>query len=104
MGPAAAHPRSFVPSRQNAVRRSLSTLALTSPMERRPPAMGARPAVPPTVPDAAGPTLSAIANLRLDSELAIITRADGQRIDEIKAYLVAGTLPSVAISGVRTSP
>jgi multidrug efflux pump subunit AcrB len=41
--------------------------------------------------------LASLAEIRLDSEVAVIPRIDGRRVDEVKAYLVAGTLPSVAL-------
>ncbi len=43
---------------------------------------------------AEGPTLDAVGTLELDSQVAAITRIDGRRVNAVKAYLVAGTLPS----------
>jgi multidrug efflux pump subunit AcrB len=78
----------------------LSALGMSSP---RPlgPTVGPPARVPPSVPDAAGPPLSAIAELRLDSEVAVIPRLNGQRINEVKAYVVAGTLPSTVLDDLQ---
>lgn len=43
-----------------------------------------------------GPPLSALARVKLDAEVGAITRIDGERMNEVKGYLTAGTLPSVA--------
>ncbi len=42
--------------------------------------------------------LSAMAKIELDSEVGSISRIDGRRVNEVKAYLVAGTLPSTAVT------
>lgn len=83
-------------ARQNRSLAELAAVALQSPMPQRPIVVRAQ-SRPPSIPDWSGPTLSAIAQLQLDSEVAVIPRLDGQRFDEVKAYLVASTLPSEAV-------
>lgn len=55
---------------------------------------------PPNAPPSApiSPPLGAIADFELGSDVAAIVRIDGERTNEIKAYLAAGVLPSVALS------
>ncbi|MCT0213246.1 MULTISPECIES: efflux RND transporter permease subunit [unclassified Synechococcus] len=45
--------------------------------------------------------LDALAALQLEPELASITRRDGQRINAVRAYLAAGTLPSSVLAEFR---
>ncbi len=77
---------------------SLAELAALQLKSRR---QGPPPRGPGGRPQNASPprdaSLAAIAQLRLDSEVASIPRLDGQRMNEVKAYLRAGTLPAVAI-------
>ncbi len=58
------------------------------------------PAGPPDGPPRAiiNPPLAAIADLQLGSDRAAIVRIDGERTNEIKAYLAAGVLPSKAMA------
>ncbi|MDF1811404.1 MAG: efflux RND transporter permease subunit [Verrucomicrobiales bacterium] len=42
--------------------------------------------------------LAAISELELGSEVAAITRRDGQRFNEVRAYITAGTLPDLVIT------
>jgi multidrug efflux pump subunit AcrB len=44
------------------------------------------------------PPLAALARLNLTSDVATISRVDGQRMNEVKAYITAGTLPAEVIS------
>ena len=43
-------------------------------------------------------TLAAIANWELDADVGAIVRIDGQRANEVKAYIQAGILPSAVIA------
>ncbi len=45
-----------------------------------------------------GPPLWALAQLNLSSDVATIPRVDGLRMNEVKAYITAGTLPAQVIS------
>ncbi len=58
------------------------------------------PVGPPGTPPSAiiNPPLAAIADLQLGSDRAAIVRIDGERTNEIKAYLSAGVLPSKAMA------
>ncbi len=47
--------------------------------------------------------LSAIASIQLEPQRALITRYNGVRMNEIQGYIVAGTLPSVALNGFQAS-
>lgn len=48
-----------------------------------------------------GPPLSAIANFQLDSDIAAITRINGENTNELKAYITAGKLPAVVLADFR---
>lgn len=45
--------------------------------------------------------LEAIGEFQLDSNVAAIPRLDGKRMNEVKAYLEAGTLPAIVIADVK---
>lgn len=47
--------------------------------------------------------LSAVASIELQPQRALITRYNGVRMNEIQGYIVAGTLPSVALKGFQDS-
>ena len=47
---------------------------------------------------AQGIPLSAVGNLNLDSEVAGITRINGRRVNEVKAYITAGVLPHMVLT------
>ena len=49
-----------------------------------------------------GVALSSIAKLELDSEVAAIPRIDGRRVNEVKAFITAGTLPHVVVKEFKT--
>ncbi|MEM8946295.1 MAG: efflux RND transporter permease subunit [Planctomycetota bacterium] len=54
---------------------------------------------PDTMPKpSSDPPLAAIADFELGSDVAAIVRIDGQRTNEIKAYLSAGVLPAAAFA------
>jgi multidrug efflux pump subunit AcrB len=44
-----------------------------------------------------GTPLAAIAQFQLSSDVAAITRINGRRVNEVKAYITAGVLPSVVL-------
>ncbi len=48
-----------------------------------------------------GTPLSAIARVELESEVGAITRVSGQRMNEVKAFVTAGTLPSTVLDEFR---
>lgn len=48
-----------------------------------------------------GPPLSAIAHFELDSDIAAITRINGENTNELKAYITAGKLPAVVLADFR---
>ncbi len=48
-----------------------------------------------------GTPLSAIARMELGSEVGAITRVGGQRMNEVKAFIRAGTLPSTVVDEFR---
>ena len=60
------------------------------------PQPSAMPGQPPT-PQVSAP-LEAIADFELGSDQAAVVRVNGQRTNEIKAYLEAGVLPSVVLA------
>ena len=47
--------------------------------------------------------LSSVASIRLEPQRALITRYNGVRMNEVQGYIVAGTLPSVALKGFQES-
>jgi multidrug efflux pump subunit AcrB len=47
--------------------------------------------------------LSSVASIRLEPQRALITRYNGVRMNEVQGYIVAGTLPSVALKGFQDS-
>lgn len=47
------------------------------------------------------PLLGSLGEFQLDSDVGAIIRIDGQRVNEVKAYLHAGTLPSVVTEEFR---
>ena len=65
-------------------------------VSNRPRPANGPPSAPPSAP--ISPPLGAIADFELGSDVAAIVRIDGERTNEIKAYLAAGVLPSVALS------
>ena len=68
----------------------------TQGQPKRNSGMRAGPATP-TQP----PTLGSLGRFELDSDVATIVRIDGQRVNEVKAYIRAGVLPSVAMKDFR---
>ncbi len=74
----------------------LAAIQLQSPPR---PGPGARPG-PPNRRNApsSGAPLSALASLDLGSEVAAIPRLNGQRMNEVKAYLAVNSLPSQALA------
>lgn len=59
---------------------------------------------PPTNSPPAGPRLvplNAVADLELGANLATIVRVDGERTNEVKAYITSGVLPSEVLSDFR---
>ncbi|MEM9657591.1 MAG: efflux RND transporter permease subunit, partial [Planctomycetota bacterium] len=69
----------------------LATVELAPPPRRGPQG-------PPGVaPEGAAP-ISAVASLELSSDSAAIPHIDGRRVNEVKAYLKAGTLPSKVLA------
>jgi multidrug efflux pump subunit AcrB len=59
------------------------------------------PLGPPRPPDSAAEGAApvvALAELELSSEVGSISRINGERVNEVKAYLTAGTLPSKVVS------
>ncbi len=46
-------------------------------------------------------TLGSLGQFELDSDVATIVRIDGQRVNEVKAYIRAGVLPSVVMQAFR---
>lgn len=71
--------------------------ALVVPSQKQP----SRPA--PTGPPGSAPspnplpTLGSLGEFELDSDIASVTRIDRQRVNEVKAYINAGVLPSVVV-------
>ncbi|MAT15243.1 MAG: acriflavine resistance protein B [Planctomyces sp.] len=57
---------------------------------------------PPTNSPEGGTPLAAIADFQLDADLGAITRLNGRRVNEVKAYLSAGVLPSEVLSEWQT--
>lgn len=51
---------------------------------------------PPTKTD--NPPLAAVADFQLGADVAAVVRIDGERTNEIKAYLTAGVLPSTVLA------
>jgi len=45
--------------------------------------------------------LSAVASIQIEPQRALITRYNGVRMNEVQGYIVAGTLPSVALKGFQ---
>lgn len=45
--------------------------------------------------------LSAVASIQIEPQRALITRYNGVRMNEVQGYIVAGTLPSVALEGFQ---
>ena len=74
----------------------LSALQLTSQQRRGPP----RNAEPPgqAVSPPANPTVASLANFELESDVGAVVRIDGRRVNEVKAYIRAGVLPSVVLN------
>lgn len=57
----------------------------------RPNSPSTGPSATPSIP------LGAIADFRLDSDVAAVVRINGERTNEVKAYLTAGVLPAVVL-------
>ena len=73
----------------------LSSLQLTSQQRRGPPAGAGPPSQPGTPP--ANPTVSSLADFQLESDVGAVVRIDGRRVNEVKAYIQAGVLPSTVL-------
>lgn len=57
-----------------------------------------RPMMPTPLPQRqGGVALSSLGTINLDSEVASIPRIDGRRVNEIRAFITADTLPSVVV-------
>ena len=78
-------PSSVRPSKSN-VNPSSSIIAGASAPSRFPPQ---------------NPTLASVAEFELDSDVGAIVRIDGRRVNEIKAYLQAGVLPSIVLQDFK---
>lgn len=79
----------------------LAATQLYSP-RRRAPAGGAPtgpPGAAPTSPSI--PTVASLTEFRFESNIGAIVRIDGRRVNEVKAYIQAGTLPSVVMKEFR---
>ncbi len=72
----------------------LSALQLTS-QPRRPSPIGVPPGQAVTRP--VHPTVASLADFKLDSDVGAVVRIDGRRVNEVKAYIRAGVLPSVVL-------
>ena len=66
-------------------------------LEFQPPRQSG-PGRPPNPASEGGSPLSAVARLALSSEVAAIPRINSQRMNEVKAYLTVGTLPSKVLA------
>jgi multidrug efflux pump subunit AcrB len=49
----------------------------------------------------APPTLASVADFRLDSDVGGVVRINGRRVNEVKAYIRAGVLPSTVIDNFK---
>ena len=70
----------------------VKALPLISPRPARPPSAQSQPPAQPVAT-----TISHVADFQLKSEIGGIIRVDGQRTNEVKAYIDAGVLPSRVI-------
>ncbi len=71
--------------------------ALPLPAMQRPPTNGP-PQTPATATGLSPLTLGSIAKWQLDSDVGAIVRIDGQRANEVKAYIRAEVLPSTVVA------
>jgi multidrug efflux pump subunit AcrB len=74
----------------------LAAIPLTS-QNRLPPFPGS----PPTQ-HASHPTLASLTEFDLDADVGGIVRIDGRRVNEVKAYIEAGVLPSIVMENFKT--
>ncbi len=65
-----------------------------------PPSVGGPPAR--ALMNGASPTLASISDMTLRSDYAAITRVNGQRVNEVKAYTRAGVLPASVMEDFRS--
>ncbi len=72
-----------------------SRSAVPGPGGANPQQPGSRPSGP------VAPLLGSLGKFRLDSDVAAIIRWNGQRANEVKAYLQAGVLPSVVLDQLQ---
>ena len=75
----------------------LAALMVPSPKPSPRPA----PLGPPGLTPVASPTLGSLGEFELDADIASVTRIDRQRVNEVKAYINAGVLPSVVVNDFR---
>ena len=77
----------------------LSALQLTS-QQRRPPTSAGTGTGPPgrSAAPPANPTVASLADFELDSDVGAVVRIDGRRVNEVKAYIQAGVLPSTVLN------
>jgi multidrug efflux pump subunit AcrB len=75
----------------------LGSIQLPSP-NRQPPILLAGPKGPqPAEASPPNPTLASLGEFRLESDVGAIVRIDRRRVNEVKAYIEAGVLPSVVV-------
>ncbi len=91
-----------LPVRVRMVRRDVARLDRLAALQ----IVGNRPRLPtgpPELPPRANlpAPLAAIADLKLDSDVAAVVRIDGERANEIKAYLTAGVLPATVLADFK---
>ena len=78
----------------------LSSLQLASPQRRPATApQGAPPGRAPVPP--VSPTVASLANLKLESDVGAVVRINGRRVNEVKAYIRAGVLPSSVLESFK---
>ena len=70
------------------------------PQQRPPPQTAADPRRQ-NQPPPQNPTVASLASFQLESDVAAVVRIDGRRVNEIKAYIRAGVLPSVVVDDFK---
>lgn len=81
--------------------KQLAAIPITPPNRHRPtPSPGATPPGPLEIP--ANPSLASLTEFQLDSDVGAVVRIDGRRVNELKAYIRAGRLPSVVMNDFKT--
>ena len=57
----------------------------------------------PARPQPANPTLASLTEFELESDVGGIVRIDGRSVNEVKAYIEAGVLPSVVMESFKNA-